>query len=175
MTKKFIQKIASFALFLGLSFVIPTLAHAQIFTGTEFDEDQQYGICLGEVDLDRYPQCEGVDCTDPDFVENPFCISEAQAGTSLAGDSISSTGLTGTSSFSDFIIKLVNFALPYLALAAFLGYVAAGFIYVTAMGNDEQLGRAKKILIWSTVGLVIVILSFAITQLFTRDLVEGLN
>jgi len=170
-----VKKFLGLALLLAFSSIQMGVTHAQIFPGTQSGEGVQYGICLGEVNLDFYPQCEGVDCDDPDFDENPLCISEAQAGTDLAGDSISSTGLTGTSSFSDFIIKLVNFALPYLALAAFLGYVAAGFIYVTAFGNDEQLGRAKKILIWSTIGLVIVMLSFAITQLFTQDLVEGLN
>lgn len=163
------------ALLLAFSAVLSSPAQAQIFNGTEFEDGKQYGVCLGEPDLEEYPQCESVDCTNDDFKENPLCVTEAQAGTTLVGDSISSTGLSGTSSASDFIIKMVNFFLPYLALAAFLGYVVAGFLYVTAFGNDDQLGKAKKILIWSSVGLVIVILSFAITQLFTQDLVESLS
>lgn len=158
------------------TFMPTELSQGAIFEGTEFEEGVPFGICLEPVAKKYLDECEDVNCDDPkDEEEIAKCTSAAAAGTELAKISLAGTGITETEDFGDFIIKLVNFALPFLALAAFVGYVFAGFLYVTAFGNDEQLTKAKKILIWSSVGLLLVILSFSITQLLTRELVEGLG
>jgi hypothetical protein len=86
-----------------------------------------------------------------------------------------SNGVTGTDNVSDLVLKYVNFALPYLALAAFLGFVYAGFLYVTAYGAEEQTGKAKKIMTYAVVGLIVVILSYGIVQLLTVDLVKNIT
>ena len=170
--------------FLTLIFTnfLPTQnSQAQIFGGTTTDSNIPYGICLDEdaktnPGNPHYQDCQGINCDEPNGDEEIIkCTSEAQAGTDLAGGSLSPTGLTHTSNFGDFIKKLVNFSLPYLTLAAFVGYVVAGFLYVTAFGNDDQIGKAKKILLWSSIGLVLVILSYAITQLLTTQLINDLQ
>lgn len=152
-------------------------AEAAIFDGSVSDGDVRFGICL-EADAEvKYPnECAGVDCDNPNGADEiAKCTSEAAAGTGLARDSLTGSGITHTENFGDFVKKLINFSLPYLVLAAFVGYVVAGFMYVTAFGNDEQLGKAKKILIWISVGLILVMLSYAITNLLTGELVRGLN
>ena len=146
-------------------------AHAQIFEGFGEDEGEPYGICIGNPDID---ECYGIDCENPEYATNIKCISQAQAGTELAETSLGSTGITHTENFGDLIIKYVNFVLPYLVLAAFVGFVVAGFFYVTAYGNEEQLQKAKKILIWSVVGLLLVIASYAIIQFLTVGLLGRL-
>ncbi len=149
-------------------------SQAAIFDGTVTDEGVAFGVCLG-AGADKKNECQDVDCNNPkDESEIAKCTSEAELGTALAKGSLEGTGITHTDNFGDFIKKLVNFSLPYLTLAAFVGYVIAGFMYVTAYGNDEQLTKAKKILIWSSVGLILVILSYAITNLLTGELVQGL-
>lgn len=170
-TKYFIVASA----FIFATTLMPTeLSPAAIFEGTETPGGIPYGICLG-AGADQKTECDGVDCTDPQGEEEiAKCTSETEVGTGLAKGSLEGTGITHTDNFGDFIKKLVNFALPYLTLAAFVGYVVAGFMYVTAYGNDEQLTKAKKILIWSSVGLILVILSYAITNLLTGELVQGL-
>jgi hypothetical protein len=85
------------------------------------------------------------------------------------------SGVVASGSVRDLVIKYVNFALPYLALAAFLGFVYAGFLYVTAYGNDEQTGKAKKVMTYAVIGIVLVILSYSIVQVFTVQLTEGIN
>jgi hypothetical protein len=89
-------------------------------------------------------------------------------------EALGRTGITETKDIGDLILKYVNFALPYLALAAFIGFVYAGFLYVTAYGNEEQIQKSKKILIYAVIGLIVVILSYSIVQLFTEELVEAL-
>lgn len=98
--------------------------------------------------------------------------TQTELGVEEAKEALEGTGITHTETLSDLVIKYVNFVLPYLALAAFVGFIAAGFMYVTAYGNEEQVQKAKKILIWSVVGLLLVIASFSITQFLTKELVE---
>lgn len=166
------QKIKTLLLITVLmTFGLAQQSKAAIFDGTVTDQGVPYGICINHSDD---PLCKGIDCnTDKDAV-NPLCISEAQVGTGLAKTSLEGTGITHTDNFGDYIKKLVNFSLPYLVLAAFLGYVVAGFMYVTAFGSDDQINKAKKILIWVSAGLILVILSYAITNLLTGDLVKSL-
>ena len=45
-------------------------------------------------------------------------------------------------------------------VAVFLIY--AGFLFVSARGNEEQIGRAKKTFFWALIGAAIVIGAFAI-------------
>lgn len=109
-----------------------------------------------------------------DGLEDPN-VTDTQAGTDLLKDELSGTGITHTDTFSDLVIKYINFILPYITLAAFAGLVWSGFLYVTAYGDDEQITKAKTIIMWSIVGLILVIISFAVVRFFTVDLVEGLN
>jgi len=40
--------------------------------------------------------------------------------------------------------------------------IYGGVTYVTAAGDDEKVGNAKNIILYSIVGIVIVLLSFAL-------------
>jgi len=168
--KHFSKQFLIPAAFMLMMAFIPTGAQAAIFEGSG-DTGEDYGLCL---DNPADPACAGIDCSSEAQQDNILCISEAEAGTREAREALSGTGITHTENFGDFIKKLVNFSLPYLVLAAFVGYVVAGFMYVTAFGNDEQIQKAKKILIWSSLGLILVMLSYAITNLLTGELVTGL-
>lgn len=90
-------------------------------------------------------------------------------------EALGETGVTAEADIGDLILKYVNFVLPYLAIAAFIGFVYAGFLYVTAYGSEEQIQKSKKILMYAVIGLIVVILSYSIVQLLTEELVEGIQ
>ena len=90
-------------------------------------------------------------------------------------EALGETGVTAEADIGNLILKYVNFALPFLALAAFIGFVYAGFLYVTAYGNEEQIQKSKKILIYAVIGLIVVILSYSIVQLLTGELIEAVE
>lgn len=53
---------------------------------------------------------------------------------------------------------------------ALLSLVAGGVMYVFSGGEEEQTGKAKKIIMWSLIGLVIIYGTFAVVTTFiTRD------
>jgi|GEM_PF-4717848 len=59
------------------------------------------------------------------------------------------------------IIKLVLAITGSLAFAAF---TVGGVMMVTAQGNDQQISKAKNIIFWSVLALVIIATSYAIVM-----------
>ncbi|MFH0776519.1 MAG: hypothetical protein V1936_02810 [Patescibacteria group bacterium] len=57
-----------------------------------------------------------------------------------------------------------NFMLPFVSVIAIAALIYAGFLYLTAMGNDEQTKKAKKILVWVVLGIVIIFSAYAIVN-----------
>ncbi|MBU1151980.1 PKD domain-containing protein [Patescibacteria group bacterium] len=71
------------------------------------------------------------------------------------------SALTEYSDLKDFILQVVNFALGFLGLLAVIIVIYGGVLYVTAAGNDDRTETGKKSIIYASVGLLIVMGSFA--------------
>ncbi|MCF7836412.1 pilin [Candidatus Gracilibacteria bacterium] len=82
----------------------------------------------------------------------------------VAPDAGEYSGIAVETSFRQFLITWTNFALRFLALIAMIALIYAGFLYVTAAGNDEQAGKAKKIIIWVVTGIVVILLAYALVN-----------
>lgn len=70
----------------------------------------------------------------------------------------------GTGSFRQLALTIVNWLLSFLGLIAVVMIIYGGFLYVTAAGNDEKINKAKKIIMYAIVGIVVILLSFAIVN-----------
>ena len=73
-------------------------------------------------------------------------------------------GIADESSFRQALITWTNFFLGFLALVAMIALIFAGFLYITAAGNEEQAGKAKKIIIWVVVGIIVILLAYALVN-----------
>lgn len=62
----------------------------------------------------------------------------------------------------------VNGAFMIAGVIAVLFIIIAGFRYVTSQGNSDAIRSAREMIIYSVVGLVIVIMAFAIVQIVIR-------
>lgn len=63
---------------------------------------------------------------------------------------------------------IIRGALTLLGVG-FLGYtVYAGYMWMTAAGNEEQVAKAKKTIIRSTLGLLVILSAYSITLFVTR-------
>lgn len=81
------------------------------------------------------------------------------------------TGLSKTDPRST-VSLIIRAALGILA-TIFIGLtVYAGFLWMTAGGNEESVDKAKKLLFQAVIGLAIVLCSYAIT-LFAFKIVRG--
>jgi hypothetical protein len=62
------------------------------------------------------------------------------------------------------VMQIVNYALSFMALLALLIMLWGGFKWMTAGGNDDQVGQAKKIIIAGVIGLAIIMSAWVITK-----------
>lgn len=72
--------------------------------------------------------------------------------------------ISGTTTFRAAILKWTNFFLGFLALIAMIFLIYAGFLYVTAMGNDDQAKKAKNIIVWVVVGIIVIMIAYALVN-----------
>lgn len=70
----------------------------------------------------------------------------------------------GQSSLRGLILTIVNYFLGFLGLLAVIMVIYGGVTYVSSAGNDEAVGKAKKIIMYALVGIVIILLSFVIVR-----------
>ena len=57
---------------------------------------------------------------------------------------------------------------------ALLSLVGGGLMYVLAGGEEEKVGKAKKIITWALIGIVIIYGAFAIVSTFVARQFEGI-
>ena len=53
------------------------------------------------------------------------------------------------------VIEIINWLIGAAALAAVIMLIAAGFMYITANGDEAKIGKATKTLTFAIVGLVV--------------------
>lgn len=72
------------------------------------------------------------------------------------------SNLTGGETDLKSIVKtILNFALSFLGFVMVIMIIYAGVLYVTAAGNEENVGKAKKILMYCAIGTLLIFISFA--------------
>ena len=60
---------------------------------------------------------------------------------------------------------ILSVAYFWAGAVAVIVIVIAGFFYVTANGNAQQIERAKNAILGGVIGLVVIMVAFVITQL----------
>ena len=61
------------------------------------------------------------------------------------------------------IAKIINILLGFLAVIFVILIIYGGFLWMTAGGKEEQVGTAKKILIRSLIGVIIILGSYVVS------------
>ena len=65
--------------------------------------------------------------------------------------------------------RIINAILGLLGTVATALIVYSGFLWLTSAGNEDKITTAKKILWTSAVGLIIIMMSYAITRYVVRE------
>lgn len=67
------------------------------------------------------------------------------------------------------LVGFTNFAVYLTAPLAVTVLIAGGILYVTAAGDDDKVGRAKRMIISAIIGLVVIYGAFAIVNTFIPE------
>ena len=79
------------------------------------------------------------------------------AGGQGAGGKIGNPLGDKTSSLAAFFDGIVTVCIELGAIISVLGIMYGGFLYATAQGNEEQLGKAYKTITWALVGTAVLL------------------
>jgi hypothetical protein len=65
---------------------------------------------------------------------------------------------------ANLISRAVNLLTAFIGSITLVLYVIAGLLWMTARGNSEQADRAKRILVWTTLGVAVMLCSYIIVN-----------
>jgi len=68
--------------------------------------------------------------------------------------------------------KVIGAILNFLGVIFLILMIYGGFMWMTAAGNEEQVGKAQKIITAAIIGLVIVASAYAITALVGTQIIN---
>lgn len=74
---------------------------------------------------------------------------------------------TGVSNVETFIKSIITVMAGLAGLVAAGFFVVGGFSYIISSGNPERLDRAKRTIVFSSLGLAITIAAFVISNIVT--------
>jgi len=90
------------------------------------------------------------------------------AGKELAGEASATLNpmkfKLGTAGVNDLIGRAIIILTRIMGSLLLLFYVYAGILWMTSAGNSERAGKAKQIVVWSTLGVVVVLASYMIVK-----------
>lgn len=107
-----------------------------------------------------------------------FAIPAVQAYTDvsvtapdLGTDYVAASGLSNADP-RILVAKIIRAAMGLLGIVAVVIVVIAGFDWMTAGGNDEKVGTAKKWLTTGIIGLIIILGAYSISNFVVKQLVN---
>lgn len=62
------------------------------------------------------------------------------------------------------VVSVINGILGLLGIIFLVLVLYAGFLWMTAAGNEDQVGKAKNILTTSIIGIIIIVAAYAIVK-----------
>jgi hypothetical protein len=99
------------------------------------------------------------------FVNQAFAQGAGLIGTDTGNITGTAKGSLGSN-----ITTIINYFLGMLGLVAVGFLIYAGVLMVTAGGAEEQVTKARKIIMYAVVGIVIILLSYTIVTFVSSAL-----
>lgn len=65
---------------------------------------------------------------------------------------------------SDLFANAINLMMAFMGSIALLLYIYGGFLWMSAAGNADRVGKAKTILVWTTLGVIAIGASYMIVR-----------
>lgn len=82
----------------------------------------------------------------------------------------SGAGVKSDISLIQYVGAIISIFLGILGLIFLLLTIFAGFQWMTAMGNEEKVTKAKKMLTNSVIGLIIIVISYSLSTFIINAL-----
>lgn len=94
-------------------------------------------------------------------------------GTDTLKENIKNTTGLGERDPRDIAASVIRVILGFLGIVAVIIILLGGFKWMTAGGNEDKTGEAKKLITAGIIGLVIIIAAFAIATFVLNSLIQA--
>jgi len=105
-------------------------------------------------------------------------ITSAQIPEEFGGDAASFDGTLGQTDGEQDLVGLItnimNWLFGFLGILAVLVILYGGFKWMTAGGDDDKVGDAKKLIINGIIGLIIILSAYAIATFVFNEVEQNL-
>lgn len=102
--------------------------------------------------------------------------SQALGGLVNAGNQAYGGGQAVSSpNFDGSLIHVLNFLLSFLGIIFFLLMIYAGYLWMTARGEEEQVMKAKKIIREAVTAIIIILAARLFTEFLLRSIGEAVQ
>ena len=101
------------------------------------------------------------------FAETAHAYSAVYSGSGLSPSPIS--GLSSDTSVNSIVTKIINFVLNLVLIFGVLAIVIAGIYLITSNGDEGQKDKAKMIILYVAIGIIVVLMAKVIV-LFVNNL-----
>ena len=88
-------------------------------------------------------------------------------------DNVQTTTGLGERDPRDIAASVIRVILGFLGIVAVIIILLGGFKWMTAGGNEDKVGEAKKLITAGIIGLVIIIAAFAIATFVLNSLISA--
>lgn len=77
----------------------------------------------------------------------------------------------GKDDLARLIVNISEIALALVGTVALLFLIVGGFQYITSAGNPDNVAKAKSTILYSIIGLILAILSYAIIKFIIEKVI----
>lgn len=99
----------------------------------------------------------------------------AQTATTFSIESVGERVGLGNADLRQVGINIIRWLLGFVTLVAVVYLIYGGFIWLTAAGNEQRVEKAKQIILQAIIGLVIIILAWAVVLFVARTVANTTN
>ncbi len=97
-------------------------------------------------------------------------IQSAIANNNIGSSNLGTPGLGGNTNIREVITDLILGILSFMALVATIVIIIAGIRVVVSQGEQDQIDKAKKTVMYAIIGLILIILATGIVTVIRRGL-----
>lgn len=80
------------------------------------------------------------------------------------------TNPLGITSIPELVGRIIKAALGIVGSIALLMFIYGGFTLLTSSGNDKMVQKGKNIIVWATIGLVVIFVSYVAVNFVINSL-----
>ncbi len=75
----------------------------------------------------------------------------------------------------DLFLGIIQYFLAGVAVVSTVMFIWGGYLFLTSGGNAEQVKKGKDVLLWSSIGIVVIIGSWVLIQYLIKGLVGSVK